>query len=167
MTRSSSGAWPSLSPATRRADSARRRRSGAGARQSDSPAKLRSGWIAATGGGYDPDSPSPGQRRVALTERAQADRENSPATHRPRRLRSLMALSLTRTTDGTVSNANANLNNNWTAIETLLNGNLDATNLAADAVGQSEIAANAVTTAEILDAAVTLAKLASSSVDNS
>jgi len=78
-----------------------------------------------------------------------------------------MALSLTRTTDGTVSNANANLNNNWTAIETLLNGNLDATNLAADAVGQSEIAANAVTTAEILDAAVTLAKLASSSVDNS
>jgi hypothetical protein len=45
-----------------------------------------------------------------------------------------MSLSLTCTTDGTVSNANANLNNNWSALETLLNGNLDATNLAADAV---------------------------------
>jgi hypothetical protein len=52
-----------------------------------------------------------------------------------------MSLSLTRTTDGTVSNVNANLNNNWSALETLLNGNLDASNLAADAVGTSEIAA--------------------------
>ena len=77
------------------------------------------------------------------------------------------AISLTRTTGGTVSNANANLNNNWTTIENLVNGALDASNLAADSVGSSEIAANAVTTAEILDAAVTLAKLASSSVDNS
>jgi hypothetical protein len=66
-------------------------------------------------------------------------------------------ISLTRTTDGTTSNANSNLNNNWTTLETAINGALDASNLAADAVG----------TAEILNAAVTLAKLASNSVDSS
>jgi hypothetical protein len=77
------------------------------------------------------------------------------------------SISLARTTDGTTSNANSNLNNNWTTIENLVNGAIDASNLAADSVGSSEIAANAVTTAEILDAAVTLAKLAASSVDNS
>jgi hypothetical protein len=51
----------------------------------------------------------------------------------------LASISLTRTLAGTTSDVNANLNNNWTALENLLNGSIDATNLAAASVGASEL----------------------------
>jgi hypothetical protein len=44
-----------------------------------------------------------------------------------------MTISLTRTTDGTVSNANANLNNNWSSLEAEINGNLTDANIKATA----------------------------------
>jgi hypothetical protein len=42
-------------------------------------------------------------------------------------------ISLGRTTPGSTSDANANLNNNWTLLETLANGGIDNANLAAAA----------------------------------
>jgi hypothetical protein len=61
----------------------------------------------------------------------------------------MASISLTRTTDGTTSNANSNLNNNWTTLENAINGNIDASNLAADSVGASELADGSVAAANL------------------
>ena len=76
----------------------------------------------------------------------------------------MTTLSLTRTVDGTTSDVDANLNNNWTEIEDAVNGSLDSGNLATDSVGSAEIQALAVGTGELADNAVTQAKMGDGAV---
>jgi hypothetical protein len=48
-------------------------------------------------------------------------------------------IALTDTVPGSTSDANANLNNNWSLIEGVVNGNIDAANLANECVGGPEL----------------------------
>lgn len=73
-------------------------------------------------------------------------------------------ITLERTDPGATSDANADLNNNWTLLETLLNGDVDASNLANLAVTLAKMAANSVDASKIVDGSVGNAELAASAV---
>ena len=75
----------------------------------------------------------------------------------------MSVIALTRTTPGAVSDANANLNNNWTLLEALLNGDLDTGNLdpAAGITGAQLAAAAGILGSQLAAAAgITAAQLA-------